>query len=185
MTQLERDVRAEWRTLRRDNAPRLDAVSFKFNGRFTRRLGVCRYLGGMPSCVELASSLVASEVTMTQAFDTLRHEVAHALAGSKAGHGPQWKAWCRALGANPQRLAYLSHDENEAIEATRLPPKWSLTCTECGLQATRRSVKRDLLVGGADHTGCGGRIVFTNNRTGQSYSVAKRDEIDWNNPFRW
>ena len=34
----------------------------------------------------------------------LLHEVAHALAGPKAGHGPQWKAVARDLGYVGKRL---------------------------------------------------------------------------------
>lgn len=37
------------------------------------------------------------------AEDTLLHEVAHAIAGPSAGHGPAWKRTARLLGANPTR----------------------------------------------------------------------------------
>lgn len=36
-------------------------------------------------------------------LDTIKHEIAHALAGPKAGHGPLWKAKCLEVGAKPQR----------------------------------------------------------------------------------
>ncbi len=35
-------------------------------------------------------------------LDTIRHEIAHALAGSAAGHGPEWKRWARKVGATPR-----------------------------------------------------------------------------------
>lgn len=35
-------------------------------------------------------------------IDTLRHEVAHVIAGPQAGHGPQWRAWAMKVGADPQ-----------------------------------------------------------------------------------
>jgi hypothetical protein len=35
-------------------------------------------------------------------LDTLLHEIAHALAGPKAGHGPSWKAIAVRIGANPR-----------------------------------------------------------------------------------
>ncbi|MCC6679587.1 MAG: SprT-like domain-containing protein [Phycisphaeraceae bacterium] len=35
--------------------------------------------------------------------DTILHEIAHALAGRRAGHGPQWHAMCAKVGARPQR----------------------------------------------------------------------------------
>ena len=34
--------------------------------------------------------------------DTVLHEIAHAIAGSKAGHGPLWKATARRIGATPR-----------------------------------------------------------------------------------
>lgn len=36
-------------------------------------------------------------------LNTVRHEIAHALAGARAGHGPEWKAWCEKVGAVPSR----------------------------------------------------------------------------------
>jgi predicted SprT family Zn-dependent metalloprotease len=36
-------------------------------------------------------------------LDTILHEIAHALAGHKAGHGPAWKAKCAQIGAKPKR----------------------------------------------------------------------------------
>jgi predicted SprT family Zn-dependent metalloprotease len=35
--------------------------------------------------------------------DTIRHEIAHALAGHDAGHGPTWKHYCKITGARPER----------------------------------------------------------------------------------
>jgi predicted SprT family Zn-dependent metalloprotease len=37
--------------------------------------------------------------------DVILHEIAHALAGHKAGHGPVWKAAARKVGAKPSRCA--------------------------------------------------------------------------------
>jgi predicted SprT family Zn-dependent metalloprotease len=36
--------------------------------------------------------------------NTVLHELAHALAGFAAHHGPDWQWWCRKLGARPERL---------------------------------------------------------------------------------
>jgi predicted SprT family Zn-dependent metalloprotease len=37
-----------------------------------------------------------------EAEDTIRHEIAHALAGPGFGHGPEWKAIARSIGARPE-----------------------------------------------------------------------------------
>lgn len=38
-------------------------------------------------------------------LDTILHEIAHAIAGSKAGHGYEWKQVCINIGAKAYRLA--------------------------------------------------------------------------------
>lgn len=38
--------------------------------------------------------------------DTILHEIAHAIAGHEAGHGPAWKAVARRIGATPEAKAY-------------------------------------------------------------------------------
>ena len=47
--------------------------------------------------------------------DTILHEIAHALAGAKSGHGPAWKAIARRIGATPKARA----EESEEARATR------------------------------------------------------------------
>jgi len=40
-----------------------------------------------------------------EVLDTILHEIAHALAGFKAGHGPDWQKVARRIGATPKRCA--------------------------------------------------------------------------------
>src|SRR5262249_31162680 len=56
--------------------------------------------------------------------DTLLHEIAHALAGRDAGHGPLWKAMCRRAGAKPERLSF---------EADMPAGRWQAKCGCCGV----------------------------------------------------
>ncbi|WP_428101371.1 SprT-like domain-containing protein [Candidatus Rariloculus sp.] len=51
--------------------------------------------------------------------DTILHEIAHALAGSAAGHGPAWKATARRLGAIPKSCAPESDEARRTREAAR------------------------------------------------------------------
>lgn len=74
--------------------------SFGFNGA-TRKLGVCRYW----QKEILLSRNHAVNGTPNQVADTILHEIAHALAGSGAGHGPAWKAVALRLGATPKSCA--------------------------------------------------------------------------------
>ena len=51
--------------------------------------------------------------------DTILHEIAHALAGAKARHGPAWKAVARRIGATPKARA----EESEESRASRQAAK--------------------------------------------------------------
>lgn len=68
-----------------------------FNNRTTRRLGQCSYTKKQ---IELVTFYVENN-SEELVVDTIKHEVAHALAGPGAGHGPKWKEWCLKVGAHP------------------------------------------------------------------------------------
>ena len=68
------------------------------NNRLTRALGRCVYSRNE---IELQRRYV-QENSVEIVLDTIRHEIAHALAGYEAGHGPEWKMWARKVGANPE-----------------------------------------------------------------------------------
>src|SRR6266404_838178 len=53
-----------------------------------RRLGVCKY---RTKRIEIAE-YYARNSSPESVLDTLLHEIAHAIAGSAARHGPVWKA---------------------------------------------------------------------------------------------
>ncbi len=67
-----------------------------------RRLGDC----GFRDRVIRISRAHALDGSTAQIRDTVLHEIAHALAGPEAGHGPLWKAAARRLGATPKAKAY-------------------------------------------------------------------------------
>lgn len=61
--------------------------------------------------------------------DTILHEIAHAIAGFKAGHGPDWKAVARRIGATPKRCA------DASVEMPKAP--WKLVCSTGHVLGTR------------------------------------------------
>lgn len=91
--------------------------TFGFNRR-KRALGLCRYTERR---VELSIYLVDLN-SDEEVLDTLLHEIAHALCGPKAGHGPKWRAKCRELGAKPERLC---------SDAAMPRGPWRATCPGC------------------------------------------------------
>lgn len=72
--------------------------TFAFNRR-KRSLGICNYTAKR---IELSCYFVAQN-DEAAVRDTILHEIAHALAGQEAGHGPAWVAVCQSIGATPQR----------------------------------------------------------------------------------
>jgi predicted SprT family Zn-dependent metalloprotease len=72
--------------------------SFAFNRR-KRTLGLCYY---SRQRIELSAHYVLRN-DEASIRDTILHEIAHALAGPRAAHGPKWKALARQLGATPKR----------------------------------------------------------------------------------
>ncbi len=99
-----------------------------------RRFGSC--------CTATMRITLSQELTLrneqSQVEDTIRHEIAHALAGSGHGHDEEWKRQCAVTGANPKRC----YDSTEVDS-----PKgdWQATCGVCGKVHTKfRRPKRDL-----------------------------------------
>ncbi len=66
-----------------------------------RRLGDCDYRDR----VIRIGRAHALEGRDEEIRDTVLHEIAHAIAGAKAGHGPLWKATARRIGATPRARA--------------------------------------------------------------------------------
>lgn len=92
-----------------------DSWSFGFDNAKTRA-GLCNYTDRRIS----VSKYLAARYQDDEIHQVLLHEVAHALAGTRAGHGPKWKAIAAGLGYEGKRL----HDGETAHEFA----PWVGTC---------------------------------------------------------
>jgi len=92
-----------------------DGWTFAFDNARTRA-GLCNYDRQRIS----VSRLLAARYEDDEIHQVLLHEVAHAIAGPRAGHGPGWKRIAADLGYEGKRL----HD---GAVATELAP-WVGTC---------------------------------------------------------
>lgn len=100
----------------------LNDWTFRFD-RAVRRLGYCQ---SSIRTISLSAPLVVrNDETIVR--NTILHEIAHALAGHKAGHGPQWKAIARQVGANP----------TACVTANLTEAPYALVCTSCGFSIPR------------------------------------------------
>jgi predicted SprT family Zn-dependent metalloprotease len=125
-------------------------------GRGKQRLGSCDHAKQRI----LLSRLHVQMDSDSEVLNTILHEIAHALCDANEGHGKQWQAKTRQIGARPLRFA----------ESWRLVPRhhqWMGTCPSCG--NTKLSHRRSNL----SCAGCSSvyddrfRIQWTRNRGGR------------------
>ena len=89
--------------------------------RKTRVCGECWY--GSRKIV--LSKPIVLENEEIEIRNTILHEIAHALAGPHAGHGPMWKLQAIALGARPEACT----------RTMKLPAgQYVAVCPNCGAQ---------------------------------------------------
>lgn len=91
-----------------------------------RKLGLCKY--NRKHIVLSKPHVIHGD--LGDVFDTVRHEIAHALVGSAHGHDEVWQAKAVELGATPL-----------ACGAVPVPPRWKAVCPSC-CKVHRRNIKR-------------------------------------------
>ncbi len=102
-----------------------------------KRLGVCKYAEHQISLSRYFVDLHSLE----EIDQVMRHEIAHALAGSKAGHGPKWKKIATELGYKHKKISgdeignatakLIGSCPNGHIVYRHRKPKSPLSCSKC------------------------------------------------------
>lgn len=134
----------------------LEGWKVRFNPRLTRALGRC-----IPSqkTIEYQPRYMQQN-GWEQVLTTIRHEVAHAMSPSWAGHGATWAANARKLGLeNPSAINHTA----------TLSKKFTGTCEGCG-----DTWQRDRRLHGAQHPTCRRKYqseVLANGSSEQRYSI--------------
>ena len=108
--------------------------TFGFDNAKTRA-GLCNYTHKRIT----VSKYLAAKYEDDEIHQVLLHEVAHAIAGTRAGHGPKWKAIAKDLGYEGKRL----HD---GAIASELAP-WVGTCPAGHVHYRYRRPARPLACG--------------------------------------
>ena len=104
-----------------------DTWSFDFD-HAKRRAGLCDYRRKRIT----VSRYLAARFEDDEIHQTLLHEVAHAVAGHTAAHGPEWKRVARDLG-------YVGGTTHHGETATELAP-WVGTCPVGHVTYRRREI---------------------------------------------
>jgi len=98
-----------------------------------RSFGVCNYTDEQ---IQLSSVLIP-EMTDKAIFETIIHEIAHALTRGH-GHDYVWRRKCIELGGDGERVGNHNKFENGKlgeIEYRKKMSKYTLTCPVCGEQS--------------------------------------------------
>ena len=113
-----------------------------------RRFGCCHFRRKeITLSYELAE--LNDEATV---LDTILHEIAHALAGPRAGHGPHWKHIARSIGCSAERCY-------SSAPTIQPPANFALRCRNCGHIARRvRAPRRPLACATCCHKFARGRF---------------------------
>jgi len=103
-----------------------DVWDFRWS-RSCRKFGQCVY-----PWIRLGTGLVKGRIELSKPFcevnaaedieDTIRHEIAHALAGPHTAHGPEWLKACKLTGCRPEACGF---------GKTIVPGRWQATCPHC------------------------------------------------------
>lgn len=97
----------------------LEGWRVRFNPRLTRALGRC-----IPSLKTIEyQPRYMEQNDMEQVLSTIRHEVAHAVAGAYHGHDAYWASIARRLGVK---------DPSAINHTATLVKKFTGTCPTCG-----------------------------------------------------
>jgi hypothetical protein len=114
---------------------RMQHITIEWSTRMRKSLGIAYFrnikergklVESVPVKIVMSSYAFERLVDKRQAIDTVLHEVAHILAGFKAGHNYVWKQWCMKVGANPERLA-----DYNVLDESKIDYKWSRGCSDC------------------------------------------------------
>ena len=81
----------------------LRSAPFRVSTRTSTSLGICRFKGGKPFEIVLSFNAFQHDANASEFRDIVLHEMAHAIAGIRAGHGFAWQVVARRIGARTER----------------------------------------------------------------------------------
>lgn len=113
--------------------PQLADWSFGWNRR-KRAHGLCRYDWQR---IELSAPLTEREPEVSLILNTLGHEIAHALAGPKTGHGAIWRRWAAQVGCT-----HIASTRSPSAQATVIPPAYVLLAEVDGQEQVVKTYHR-------------------------------------------
>lgn len=132
------------------------AFHFKFD-RAVRRFGCTKWHSVKGNFITMSEPMTRA-ATPEQVRETMLHEIAHALAGPRAGHGPAWRMQARALGIVPARCGEATA-EQKAVVMERLRT-FEIACVPCAkVLGTVQGLRKPSRFNNRSHSVCRTRVT--------------------------
>lgn len=147
--------------------------SWSINTRARKRWGRCRQVSGGVFDIDISERLLGDEVEDTAAKETIIHELLHTVEGC-LGHKGKWKLLAQLVEAEYPRyhIKRTSSCEEKGIsqempagngaaqKKRALPPRYRITCRDCGARAYRQRAGKLVQRPGDFRCGrCGGELM--------------------------
>ncbi len=133
--------------------------SFTIDRRSRKTHGWCEHNRLTGGGVIAVAAFIIEHADDDELFDTVTHELSHAICGPDEGHGPRWQATHRSLGGNGERYA-------RAIPGAPRG-KYRADCPACGTTGIAWRWRIAPTMKRATHNACGRTIVWTDIETGE------------------
>lgn len=112
-----------------------EVIHWEVNTRAKKRWGLCTYNPNGSYTISISSRLLADDVAVDGAINTIIHELLHTVKGCM-NHGENWKREAskvnRAYGYNIKRCSSAEEKGVEPIENTPKAIKHQFKCKDCG-----------------------------------------------------
>ena len=112
-----------------------EVIHWEVNTRAKKRWGLCTHNPDGSCTISISSRLLADDVAVDGAINTIIHELLHTCKGGH-GHGETWKRLAdkvnRAYGYNIKRCSSAEEKGVEPIEDIPQAIKYQFKCKDCG-----------------------------------------------------
>lgn len=136
LTQQQQSNKKMLQTFFNDKCKELNIdCKLKWNDKHIKRFGRCYpiFRGMRHNGFDIEITTIYAVTNPSDGKETIKHELAHFLAGEGQCHNEVWKAKCKITGSNGQRLGdVIIPDDNLIVQSKSNPDKYKLRCPECG-----------------------------------------------------
>lgn len=141
--------------------PAHPVIEYRVTGRMTSAYGNHNERRLLSGEVLSRTISISKDVPANIANQVVMHELLHAIAGGRAGHGPAFQRLARIVNAKLGYNigTYASEEEVRAVQSVRDARKGTLICTKCGKHHKVGTGTRAYRMYQNFHCKCGGSLI--------------------------